>query len=80
MKDYTRIKDQKNGNFVIQRELTEEVTKEDLEQQLQKLEHTKEQMLDELETIDVRIDVIKTALEKGYSEGDTTLARMRMPI
>ncbi len=81
MKDFTTIvRDDLRKNFTVKRELVDEITMEELRAQLEKLEHTKETMEDQLEAIDIRLNLIRTALSTGKAEGDTTLTGIKMPI
>lgn len=81
MKDYTTIiKDDIKKVFRVTRELSDEITQEDLKEQISKLEHKKEVMEDELEAIEVRLKLLKEASSKGKAEGDTTLPGIKMPL
>jgi len=81
MKDYTIIeKDEIKGVFRVSRELSDEISQENVQEQIAKLEHKKEVLEDELDAINVRLDLLKEALEKGRAEADTTLPGLSMPI
>jgi len=81
MKDFTKIvKNDKNGKYTVVRELSDELTEQQIKEQVQNLEHKKETIEDELEAVEVRLDVLKTALKEGKSEADTTLPGLKMPI
>jgi hypothetical protein len=77
MKDFTTITRLENGTFEMTRTISEIWTAEELKKQLANLEHSKEQALDVLEVSDIRINVLKEALEKGYGEADTRVVPIK---
>jgi len=80
MRDYTKINRLEDGKFELCRELVEMVSEADLKEQLMKLEHQKEALIDQISSVDIRINLIKIALEQGKASGDTTMAGIRMSM
>lgn len=81
MKDFTVLKAVDNGKyFEVNRSITEKVSRTDLDEQLKRLEHQREVLSDQLEAIELRIDLVRRALENGEAEGDTTIAGLKLTL
>jgi hypothetical protein len=77
MKDFTTLKKNDNGGFTLTRTISEVHTEEEINNMISNLEHSVEQSKDIIEVSEVRLAILREALEKGYAEGDTSIAPMK---